>query len=57
MPRRTPRLLSFQDIEAHAEGALEGEEVLEELVEGSVDVTGGADDHGFVPEPTMPRSR
>jgi hypothetical protein len=28
-----------------------------ELIEGSVDVAGGADDHGFVLGPTMPRSR
>jgi hypothetical protein len=44
-------------LEAHAERLLEGEDVLVEPVEGSVDVTGGADDHGFVLEPTMPRSR
>ena len=33
-------------LEAHAERLLEGEDVLVEPIEGSVDVAGGADDHG-----------
>jgi hypothetical protein len=36
-------------LEAHTERDLEGEDVFVEPIEGSVDVTGGADDHGVVP--------
>jgi len=44
-------MMSAEVARMHAERLLEGEDVLEEPVEGSVDVAGGADDHG---SSTMP---
>ncbi len=38
-------MMSAQVARMHAERLLEGEDVLVEPVEGSVDVSGGADDH------------
>src|SRR5690606_17066350 len=40
-------------LEAHAERLLEGEDVLEEPIEGSVDVASGADDHGSFTMPAV----
>jgi hypothetical protein len=40
-------------LETHAERLLEGEDVLVEPIEGSVDVAGGTDDHGLSTMPAV----